>query len=385
MAELIPVAPAVLVWARQSALATVAEAAERTSQPDAKILDWEAGQAHPTYSQLERLADEYGVSVNVLLLPAPPRIPQPPPDFRSPSGGREPISRIARRELRRARHLQSLLGEVQVFPSPALPAIPPGQDAAETVREALGVTIAEQLAWKSHERAFGTWRAAIGRLGILVLQYRLPDGELQGLSLPATTGGPPVIFVNQGDWINARIFTLLHELGHLVLAHEGGICDPWRLGPALSGGSLEGRCNRLAGAVLVPGEHLRAQPEAWQLAAEQDDAEVIRLLGSLGNRYRVSRQVVWYRIHGLGLVSNARFAALWPQLRSPGKKKRPVAEDEERRGIPRWKLAGSRYGPQLLGGLLTALDRGAIEPTRVLRALNLGIGDLAQLQDAGPR
>jgi Zn-dependent peptidase ImmA (M78 family) len=247
------------------------------------------------------------------------------------------------------------------------------------------VTIAEQLVWKSAERAFGVWRAALGRLGILVLQYRLPDGELQGLSLPAANGGPPVIFVNQGDWINARIFTLLHELGHLVLAHEGGICDPWRQGSRLSSQTVEGRCNRLAGAVLVPGEHLRAQPEALQIAAERDDAEVIRLLGTLGNLYRVSGQVVWYRLHDLGLVSDGHFAALWPQLRPPGKKKRPVAEDEERKGIPRWKLAGSRYGPQLLGGLLAAVDRGAIEPTRVLRALNLGTGDLAQLQGAGPR
>lgn len=385
MAELIPVAPSVLVWARRSGLATVAEAAARTGQPDATILDWEAGRMQPTYSQLERLADEYGVSVNVLLLSAAPQIPQPPPDFRSPSGGEEPMSRIARRELRRARHLQALLGEVHVFPSSALPAILPGQDAAEAVRAALGVTIAEQLAWKSPERAFAGWRAALGRLGVVVLQYRLPGGELQGLSLPAANGGPPVVFVNQGDWINARTFTLLHELGHLVLAHEGGICDPWRQGPRLSSQSVEGRCNRLAGAVLVPGAHLRAQPEALQIVAERDDVEVVRLLGILGSRYRVSGQVVWYRIHELGLVSDGRFAALWPQLRPPGKKKRPVAEDEERKGIPRWKLAGSRYGPELLGGLLAAVDRGAIEPTRVLRALNLGTGDLAQLQGAGPR
>jgi hypothetical protein len=128
--------------------------------------------------------------------------------------------------LRRARHLQSLLGEVQVFPPPVLPAIPPRRDAAEAVRLALGVTIAEQLAWKSAERAFGAWRAALGRLGILVFQYRLPDGELQGLSLPPANGGPPVIFVNQGNWINARIFTLLHELDNLVLAHEGGSAIP---------------------------------------------------------------------------------------------------------------------------------------------------------------
>jgi hypothetical protein len=33
---------------------------------------------------------------------------------------------------------------------------------------------------------------------------------------------------------------------------------------------------------------------------------------------------------------------------------------------------------------MAALDRGALEPTRVLRALSLGTGDLAKLQAGGP-
>jgi Zn-dependent peptidase ImmA (M78 family) len=247
------------------------------------------------------------------------------------------------------------------------------------VRGVLGITIDEQLAWRSADAAFAAWRIALGRLGILVLQHRLPDAELQGLSLPAANGGPPVVFVNQGDWINARIFTLLHELGHLVLAHDGGICDPWRFGPRFSSGNLESRCNRFAGAVLVPAEDLRARADVHHVASEGNDDEAARLLGVLGNRYRVSGQVMWYRIRELGLVSDARFSALWPKLRHPVRKKRPVADDEERSGIPRWRLASSRYGGVLLDGLLSAVDRGAVEPTRVLRALSLGTGDLARL------
>ena len=49
----------------------------------------------------------------------------------------------------------------------------------------------------------------------------------------------------------------------------------------------------------------------------------------------------------------------------------------------RWKLASSRYGHQLIRGLLTAVDRGVLEPTRVLRALNIGTGDMAKLHAAG--
>ncbi|MCZ7537452.1 MAG: hypothetical protein M5T61_17110 [Acidimicrobiia bacterium] len=63
-----------------------------------------------------------------------------------------------------------------------------------------------------------------------------------------------------------------------MLAHDGGICDPWRFGPRFSSGSLEARCNRLAGAVLVPADDLRARPEVHEIPAERDDDEAVRLL-----------------------------------------------------------------------------------------------------------
>lgn len=380
MADVVPVEPRVLEWARTSALASIAEAAERTGRDPQTIRDWEDGTSFPTFSQLEHLAEEYGVSVNVLLLPQPPPTPEPPPDFRSPSDGREPISRITRREVRRARHLQALLSEVIVLPPPAIPEIRQGADAASAIREALAVPIADQLRWRDSNHALREWRAALNRLGILVLQYGLPREELQGLSLPAASAGPPVVLLNQGDAVNARNFTMIHELAHLTLANEGAICDPWRHGARLTANSLEARCNRIAGAVLVPGGHLREQGEATLIAAESDDQERIRLLRALGNRYKVSGQVIWYRVRDLGLVSDATFHELWPKLRRAPKVNHPTTADEERSGIPRWSRARSRFGPELLSGLLGAVERGTIEPTRVMRALHLGSGDLARLQ-----
>src|SRR5437870_5320916 len=113
MPKPVPVAPDVLVWARRSALASESEAAEGIRRPVATIMAWEAGREQPTFSQLEMLADEYGISVNALLLPEPPEGQEPPPDYRSGSGrGHEPIGRRTRRELRRARYLQDLVGEL---------------------------------------------------------------------------------------------------------------------------------------------------------------------------------------------------------------------------------------------------------------------------------
>jgi hypothetical protein len=89
--------------------------------------------------------------------------------------------------------------------------------------------------------------------------------------------------------------------------------------------------------------------------------------------------VMWYRLHDLGLVPDERFRSLWPQLRSPARIKRAQTEDE-RGGIARWQRATWSYGPEVLGGLLGAMDRGAVGAATLMRALNLGTGDLARLQ-----
>lgn len=380
MRELIPVSAEVLVWARRSALASESEVAKGIGRPVETVLAWESGRAQPSYSQLEKLADEYGVSVNALLLPRPPKGQEPPPDYRSASGrGHEPIGRRTRRELRRARYLQEIVANAKILPPTALPRVRPDQDAADAARTALGVSIERQLAWRSEQEAFREWRAALTRLGVLVFQFPLNVEELRGLSLPAPAGRPPVILVNQSDWPNSRVFTLLHELGHLVLAHQGGICDPWRHGPRASSSSLETRCNRFAGGVLVPGAHLERQDEVQLARTERDSAGRIRLLKALGHRYRVSPQVVWYRMHEKKLVSDAAFRALWPELRPPPRPRRR-ADEERDMGIPRWRRAQTGYGSELVSGLLGAADRGALSHVQVIRALNVGVSDLTRLQ-----
>src|SRR5205807_2176536 len=87
--------------------------------------------------------------------------------------------------------------------------------AAADTRRQLGISLEEQAVWRDPYRAFGSWRAAMGRTGALVLQRKLPLVEVRGFSL--TTPGPPTIVVNRSDAVSARIFTIFHELGHILL------------------------------------------------------------------------------------------------------------------------------------------------------------------------
>jgi Zn-dependent peptidase ImmA (M78 family) len=362
-------------------MAALEEVARSVGQPVTLLQDWEAGRSKPTFSQLERLADEYGISLNALLLPHPPPSDDPIPDFRTPSPElREPISRITRRELRRARYLQALLAQVPVLPAFSLPPERDVDRAASIVRQSLGVTVRQQLAWRDAHTALAHWREALNRAGVLVLQCQLPVNELHGLALPREGVGPPVILVNQSDHPNRRIFTLFHELGHLMLQKRGGICDPWRAGPDGVELSRERQCNRFAGAVLLPRDPVQKQREISQIQAATDDQEIIRLLRVLGDRYRVSSQVLWYRLHELGLVTNERFRALWTEL-YPFQEAWPLRTREERGGMSRPQRARAAYGPMVLHGLLQAVEQGALGAATLMRALNLGAGDLTSLRD----
>jgi Zn-dependent peptidase ImmA (M78 family) len=116
-------------------------------------------------------------------------------------------------------------------------------------RELLGVTLAQQAAWRDPRRALNAWLDAVSRLDVLVLQAQsISVQEMRGFSI--STDPLPVVVLNGGDFPRGRIFTLLHEFAH-VLLHAEGVCDalPRRQarGPT---DEIEIFCNQVAAAVL---------------------------------------------------------------------------------------------------------------------------------------
>ena len=75
-----------------------------------------------------------------------------------------------------------------------------------------------QLSFKSPELAFSYYRNLIENNGISVFQYPLIG--VRGFSL--TDREFPVIVINSGDYPNGKIFSLFHELCH-ILFNIGGI------------------------------------------------------------------------------------------------------------------------------------------------------------------
>ena len=81
---------------------------------------------------------------------------------------------------------------------------------------------------------------------------RLDPDEFQGFAL--VDDYAPLIFVNSANYLAAQMFTLAHELAHILVA-EPGVSKFNRLEPA--SGAVENLCNAAAAEFLVPERGLR--------------------------------------------------------------------------------------------------------------------------------
>lgn len=77
--EPIPVTPSVIQWARVRAGFSPEDARTIFKNIEA----WEAGEASPSYPQLESMADKFKVPVAVFFFPEPPELPPISESFRT--------------------------------------------------------------------------------------------------------------------------------------------------------------------------------------------------------------------------------------------------------------------------------------------------------------
>lgn len=294
------VRPELLVWARESAGFTQAEAAKKAQVKVERLTSWEVGERRPTIPQLRKLAGIYKRPLAVFYLPQPPKDFQAMRDFRRLPGEVAGLESPALRlEIRKARYRR----EVALALLTTLGERPPQftvkgslEDAAENLarkaRSVLGVTYQEQVGWGTHYEALNGWRSALERLGILVFQATGTEvQEMRGFSLAETT--LPVIVVNIKDHPHGRVFSMLHELAHLML-HRTGLCDlveDSRRRPQEQ--KIEVFCNHVAGAVLMPSEMiLREEFVRTRRVETWSDADIVQL----ARTYRVSREALLRRL-----------------------------------------------------------------------------------------
>ncbi|MGH7497091.1 MAG: helix-turn-helix domain-containing protein [bacterium] len=245
-----------LVWARVTAQMSIEEVAKKLHVKTERIDSWESGEILPTVKQLRKLSKIYNQSFAAFYLPHPPKSDIPiPNDYRRNSGATVvSLSPELTLDIRTAWERRGIVldlyaeqGEAPVeFTASANLESDPEESGWE-VRELLGITFEKQKEWREHRIAFNRIREVLESAGILIFQAaKIPLGEIRGYSLSQPV--LPIIVINRKDSYPGRIFTMLHELTHIML-RTGGLCDMTTLGDIPPEASkIEVFCSNVAGA-----------------------------------------------------------------------------------------------------------------------------------------
>jgi Zn-dependent peptidase ImmA (M78 family)/DNA-binding transcriptional regulator YiaG len=380
----IPVKPAVLVWARESMGRTIEEVAAHLGENEELVEEWEAGKKQPTLYQLKSLARFYKRPLAAFFLPNPPEELSLPHDFRTlPDENEIPLSPKTRLAMRQARRLQSIASELKEDNDGDFLArieraeISDDPEAlASNIRELLDVSLEEQLSWEKDSDAMDMWKKSIEHLDILVFQMSMPLEEARAFSF--TDGGLPVIVINTKDALKARIFSLFHELGHILL-NEGGICDPSKLDgeeATKNGRSIEAFCNFFAGAVLIPRESLLCHRLVAGKTSSYNWPE--RTLGAISNDFRVSKEVVLRRLLITGLTSREFYSIKHNEWMKKEKKPDSSTGKGIKRDIPKECL--QRNGTPLTSLVLDSYRNDRITTSDVADYLGIRVKHIPRIE-----
>jgi Zn-dependent peptidase ImmA (M78 family) len=305
-----PATPSVLRWARETASMGFEEVAARfrsKSITPERLEEWEsdASEEVPTLAQLKKLSEVYRRPLAVFFLREAPRAFPVPRDFRRVPGRPEGISSALRFELRSAEErritalqlYEELDEEPPLFPLEGTIRERPIELAARA-RETLGISVADQIGWRDQYEALRTWKNAVEGLGVLVFQIPAIDiGAMRGFSIAEMP--LPVIGINRGESPRARIFSIMHELTHLMV-RQSGICDfNEDEDTPPEDRRIEIFCNAVAAEILVPAQVFLAQDEIVRRPARSLDWDEVTIQ-ALSNRFYVSRTFIARRLldHG---------------------------------------------------------------------------------------
>ncbi len=379
--EVLPISKKVLTWARLSAGLSLEEAEHKSGFPVAKLMAWEGGEAVPSYPQLEALAYKaYKRPVALFFLPEPPAEPPITQDFRNLTNAEaEHLGFQTRLALRKAKHVQALMAELRPHGERArlhefkvTPKDDPAK-AADRFRVFIGLPIAEQKRFRPGENV-SQFRPYVEHLGVVVLKLEMPLEEARAFAL---SGDHPVIVLNSKDKENAQLFSLFHELCHILFNTSGVFRDEdgylkqeYR--------QVEDFCNAFAAAFLVPPAALLAELKQHSFSGEWTEAELTKL----ANTFKVSREVIYRQLIALGM---ADAADLWPrrrlwvaQAKANSKEKNEKLKDKEG-GMAGWQRAKIEKGDLFIRTVYDAYATKRINLADVSQHLDVKVEQVRKL------
>jgi Zn-dependent peptidase ImmA (M78 family) len=242
----------VLIWARISLALSRTQVSERSGISARRLTQLEEGEKPPTIDDLKTLSKTYKRTIATLLLSNPPVEKPFPHDRRTvDSQDLNVLHEKTVMAVRKARALAQSYIELRQEMVVEIPKLTffasikeNPKEQATKLRKLLNLDEIREL--NNPNQILEAYIEKVESLGIAIFQLSLTQDRLRGFSIIDEV--IPVIGIKRGaETPTGKIFTLFHELGHIIL-NEGGLCD-------LSENTnieIEKWCNAFSAEVLIP-------------------------------------------------------------------------------------------------------------------------------------
>jgi len=305
--ETISVNNHVLVWAREALALNKTDAAERTNISIKRLTQLEGGERFPTLDELKALSKEYKRTIATLLLAEPPKEKPLPNDRRTVDSGQ--LGKFHEKSILAIRKARAMANALIELKSDAGIEIPKfefsafiNESAGEVAKKLrVAMNLDEIRDFDKINDILEAYIEKIESLGVAIFQLSLTHDNLRGFSI--VDEEIPVIGIKRGgEPPTAKIFTLFHELGHLLL-NEGGICDL----SFKSNIAIEKWCNEFAAEVLIPKSELIQAELVQQHQANNEMIWSKKELLELGNYFHVGPLAILRSLKELKLTTSSYY------------------------------------------------------------------------------
>jgi len=383
--QIIRIEPSILIWARESLGLTLAEVASKLDKDRNTIQQWEYGNAFPTLAQLEKLAYTiYKRPLAVFFLPKPPQETTPKQDFRTlPENEINNLSPHLRLFIRKAKHHQLVLKQINDNKNPVDKAINKSfifgarnisDKTTIQLRDYLGLTKRLQQSFSNSIEAFKYYRNLIELNGIFIFQY--PLKEVRGFSLMDKEF--PVIVINSGDSANGKIFTLFHELCHILFNIGGVFRDFYSEELKQHPNKIEVFCNQFASDILLPNNELLSENLVLENRNNLEWSD--ETLWQIANIYKVSKEVVLRKLYDLGKTNQEFYLKkrnIWNENYKQEIEKKKKSQD----GGPTFHTTNlSHLGKNFVKQVLNNFHEGKLTTSQVADFLSIKINRISDYE-----
>lgn len=332
----------------------------------------EKGEWQPTLRQLKKLSEAYKRPLATFLLSEPLDEPPLPKDYRMIPNKKNVFDKKTIYAIRKARSLQEigdeLLRNINDDTKPKIEKVTTSkrpEDLAAYYRKHFGLDAEIQKNFKNSHAFYNYLRDIFENINILVFQFSMPIEDARGFVL--TDQIPNVIVVNSKDSIEARIFTLMHELGHILLGET--VIDLPDVS-ILKKNKIEYWCNQFASSFLLP--KLLAK-ELFN--SQKRNLTNTETLNKLSRKYKLSKAMLLYNMFKQDFISQDEFEEILDRYKSSETEAitKGTSKDKEKKGggIPQDRRCLSEVGNKFVSIVADNYDRNYITYTDALNFLSV--------------